>query len=86
MTLLGLGKTAVRASPSVVSRAHALERQGFRGLDALHVASAEAAAADMLVTTDDRMLRRARRALAELQVNVVTPVQALARLLAESER
>ena len=52
---------------------------------ALHVASAEAATADMLVTTDDRMLRRARRASSQLQINVVTPVQALARLLAERE-
>ena len=76
MTLLGLAKTAVKASPAVVSRAHALERLGLRGLDALHVASAEAATADLLVTSDDRMRRRARRASAQLQVNVVTPVEA----------
>jgi len=85
MTLLGLAKTAVKASPAVVSRARVLQRLGLRGLDALHLASAEAARADMLVTTDDRMHHRARRSSAELQVNVVTPVQALARLFAERE-
>jgi len=85
MTLLGPAKTTVKASPDVVARAHQLERLGLRGLDALHVASAEAAAAEFLVTTDDRMLRRTRRASAQLQVKVVTPVQALARLLAERE-
>lgn len=85
MTLLGLAKTAVKASPAVVSRAHLLERLGLRGLDALHVASAEAGTAGLLVTTDDRMLRRARRASGHLQIQVVTPVQALARLLAERE-
>lgn len=85
MTLLGLAKTAVKASPAVVSRAHVLERLGLRGLDALHVASAEAGTAGLLVTTDDRMLRRARRASGHLQIQVVTPVQALARLLAERE-
>ena len=85
ITLLGLAKKVINVSPAVVSRAHGLERLGLRGLDALHVASAEAATADMLVTTDDRMLRRARRASSQLQINIVTPVQALARLLAERE-
>jgi predicted nucleic acid-binding protein len=85
MTLVRLSKTLVNASPAVVSRAHGLERLGLRGLDALHIASAEVATADLLITTDDRMLRRARRAAAQLQVNVVTPVQGLARLLVERE-
>jgi predicted nucleic acid-binding protein len=85
MTLVRLAKTLVKSSPATVSRAQVLERLSLRGLDALHIASAEAATADLLVTTDDRMLRRARRASDELQVNVVTPVQALARLLEERE-
>jgi predicted nucleic acid-binding protein len=84
-TLLRLAKTTVKATPAVVSRAHALERLGLRGLDALHIASAEGASADLLVTTDDRMLRRAHRHAAELQIDVVTPVEGLARLLAERE-
>ncbi len=86
MTLVRLAKVLVKASPVVVSRARVLERLGLRGLDALHIASAEAATTDLLVTTDDRMLRLARRASTQLQVNVVTPVQGLARLLEERER
>ena len=85
-TLLGLAKTTAKASPAVVSRAHALERMGLRGLDALHVASAEGGTADLLVTTDERMLRRTRRASTQLEIEVVTPVEALARLLSDRDR
>jgi predicted nucleic acid-binding protein len=76
----------LEASPEVVSRARELERMGLRGLDALHVASAEAGGAQLLVTTDDRMLRRARRAGDRVRTIVVTPVEGLARLLGERRR
>ncbi len=77
---LQLAKTVVTLSPRVVARAHELERFGLRGLDAFHVACAEAGLAALLVTTDDRMLRRARRAGPELTVRVVSPLDALAAL------
>ena len=70
----------VRVSASVVERAKALERVGFRGLDALHLAAAEAGGAAVLVTTDDRMLRRAARARTSLQVRVMSPGEALGEL------
>jgi len=82
-SLLQLAETVVEASPQVVSRARELERLGLRGLDALHVASAEAGDAQLLITTDDRMLRRARRAGAQLRTSVVTPVEGLAKLVME---
>jgi predicted nucleic acid-binding protein len=77
---LELAKTVVKLSPRVVSRARELERFGLRGLDALHIACAEVGLVDLLVTTDDRMLRRARRAGAELAVRVVSPLDAMAAL------
>jgi hypothetical protein len=46
---------------------------------------AEADGAQILVTTDDRMLRRAARARGEIRLDVLTPVQALARLSTEHE-
>ena len=84
-SLLRLATSTVKTSPTLVARARGLERSGLRGLDALHVASAEAGGADLLVTTDDRMLRRARRVRSEVRVDVVRPVQALARLSVERE-
>ena len=77
-TPLRLAKTVVRASASVTLRARTLEQFGLRGLDALHIASAEAGRADLLVTTDDRMLKRAARARAMLHVRVLLPASALA--------
>lgn len=77
-SLLGLVRARVPASDAVAARARVLEGMGFRGLDALHVASAEAGDADMLVTTDDRMIRQAARARLDLRVRLVTPQDAVA--------
>jgi predicted nucleic acid-binding protein len=79
-SLLGLVRMRVEVSDAVAGRARALERLGLRGLDALHVAAAEAGTADLLVTTDDRMLRRAGRATSDLRVRLVTPPDAVALL------
>jgi predicted nucleic acid-binding protein len=67
----------VPASDAVADRARALERLGLRGLDALHVASAEAGGADLLITTDDRLIRRAARVVRDLRVRLVTPPEAV---------
>ena len=51
-----------RLTSREVHRAQALQRAGnFRSLDALHLAAAETLAADVLLTTDDRLLSAARR-------------------------
>jgi predicted nucleic acid-binding protein len=76
-SLLELVDSRVAASAAVIERARALGRLGLRGLDALHVASAEAGGADVLVTTDDRMIRRARRIGIGLQVRLVAPPEAV---------
>jgi predicted nucleic acid-binding protein len=79
-SLLVLVRTRVPASEAVARRARAIERVGLRGLDALHVASAEAGGAELLVTTDDRMMRRAARARLPLHVRLVTPLEAVSLL------
>jgi predicted nucleic acid-binding protein len=79
-SLLALVRTRVPISEAVANRARAIERIGLRGIDALHVAAAEAGQADLLVTTDDRMLRRAARAALPLPVRLVTPLEAMALL------
>ena len=54
-------------------RAAELENLGFKHYDALHIACAESGGADVLLTTDDRMLRLAKRHSAQLQVRVENP-------------
>jgi predicted nucleic acid-binding protein len=82
-TLLAAARERVLLSEEVAARARELERHGLRGLDALHVASAEAGDVEALVTTDDRMIRSARRAGRRLRVRVVLPAEALVRLREE---
>ena len=47
---------------------------GFAGFDALHLASAEAVAADVFVTCDERLVTRAAQVTNVLRVRVVDPI------------
>jgi predicted nucleic acid-binding protein len=63
----------VAISDQVSARAQTLTEAGFGALDAAHVACAEVAACDCLLTCDDRLMRRARRV--QLAVRVQSPVE-----------
>jgi predicted nucleic acid-binding protein len=63
----------VPASPTAVERARTLANLGFTPLDALHLAFAEEATARWFVTTDDRLLKRARTQQGHLRVQVLDP-------------
>ena len=65
----------VAISDRVSARAQTLTEAGFGALDAAHVACAEVAACDCLLTWDDRLMRRARRV--QLAVHVQNPVEYL---------
>ena len=65
-------ETVLVGTPEV-ARSEYFETLGFQYYDALHVACAESGKADILLTTDDRMLRRAKRYRAQLQVHVENP-------------
>ena len=74
-----LGMSAARTESIDVGqteydRSMALVQFGFGRLDALHVACAEAAKCDALLTTDDRFLHRAARYADRLGVDVRNPV------------
>lgn len=56
-----------------VERSDSLESLGFKRFDALHIACAESGDADILLTTDDRMLRLAKRYQLHLRVRVENP-------------
>lgn len=81
--LLKLVRVRAMLTPGLAHRARGLGDLGLRGLDALHVASAEDAKAELLVTTDDRMLKAARRRGSDLRVRVVGPLEALDIIVSE---
>ena len=55
------------------ARGENLEVLGFKHYDALHIACAESGGADILLTTDDRMLRLAKRYQSHLRIRVENP-------------
>jgi predicted nucleic acid-binding protein len=55
---LRLAGASVTLNDPIKSRALALEQAGFKALDALHLACAEAADAESFLTCDDRLIRR----------------------------
>ena len=57
------------------SRGLQLEILGFKWFDALHLACAESANVDVFLTTDDGILKRARRFGSQLQVRVANPYE-----------
>ncbi|MEK6284516.1 MAG: hypothetical protein AABO57_02105 [Acidobacteriota bacterium] len=52
-----------------------MERLGFTGFDALHLACAESGDADVFLTTDDKLMKRAARVSTKLDVRVANPLQ-----------
>ena len=72
-TLLQLRHQIVFVGGEEILRGEELEGLGFKKFDALHIACAESGNADILLTTDDRMLRRAKRYRAQLRVRVENP-------------
>jgi len=66
-------------SASIIARARNLQTQGIRReLDSYHVAFAEAADADFLLTTDDRFERAADKL--DLKTKVINPINCLGEL------
>ncbi len=59
------------------SRATELEALGFHAFDAMHLACAESAQVDYFLTTDDKLLRRARRFARKLKIKVENPINYL---------
>jgi len=57
-----------------IKRAAELEKAGFQIFDALHLASAESAKVDVFLSTDDRLLKLAKRLSDVLQIRVMNPL------------
>lgn len=72
--IIGQAADFVEVDNKIAQRAKALEQAGFKGMDALHLACAEAARVDYFCSCDDRLLRKAKGTLT-LQVRVVSPLE-----------
>ena len=59
----------------IIQRAKELEAVGYGAFDALHLSSAEAGTAGVLLTTDDRFIKRAARGVGSPRVPVLNPVE-----------
>lgn len=57
-----------------LERAGELQKLGFVGFGAVHLACAEIGKADVFLTTDDRLLRLAKRLAKRLRVKVENPL------------
>jgi predicted nucleic acid-binding protein len=64
---------------AVEQRGTFLHSLGFKRLDALHLASAEALKADIFLTTDDRFAACATRNSQHVSLPVINPIQFLTR-------
>ncbi|GGG96066.1 hypothetical protein GCM10011586_08960 [Silvibacterium dinghuense] len=71
---LSMASERIRPSSSTIERAKTLESIGYGAFDALHLACAEQAEADVLITTDDRFLRQAGRGLGFPAIEVANPI------------
>jgi predicted nucleic acid-binding protein len=72
--LLPEPENIVMLTRAIFTRGAALGLLGFKPADALHVASAEEAAADVLLSCDDRFCRTAHRQAKRLRIRVENPL------------
>jgi predicted nucleic acid-binding protein len=73
LAVLEKANTVIYIDDIIEQRARLFVEVGIKPLDALHLASAEAAEVEYLCTCDDRFLKKARQR-SDLSVKVVSPV------------
>ena len=73
-SLLVFASEVVRPQAEDAVRALELQKLGFGPFDALHLACAERGAVDVFLTTDDRLLSRARRHKDALRIRAENPL------------
>lgn len=74
-TFLRLAHRRVAMTAKEISRADEVVSLGFGAYDAFHVACAESAGADYLLSTDDDMVRLGEKHRGKLGIGVMNPVK-----------
>jgi predicted nucleic acid-binding protein len=77
----GFVKQVVEIGEKELGRARELEKLGFGAFDAVHLACAESGSADVFLTTDDRLLKTARRHTKKIRVTVKNPLDWLKEMI-----
>lgn len=62
-------------TPTVINRSAELKKLGFKTHDALHVACAEAGQVEVLLTTDDKLVKMGTRYAHQLKVRIENPLK-----------
>jgi predicted nucleic acid-binding protein len=73
-SILSVAAYQIPSSEAIELRAEELRALGFKLYDALHLAFAEVGGADVFLTTDDRLLRKAQQYRNLIPVTVENPV------------
>lgn len=81
--LLAVAQIKVQTSDALEQRVLELAQLGFTFYDAAHIASSERSQSDILLTTDDRLIRKASKLADQLNVKVENPVMWLAKVSQE---
>lgn len=71
---LTIATRRIMVTEPILSRSRVFQEIGIRSFDALHLACAESAEADVLLTTDDRLLRKAIAHQSNIGIRVANPV------------
>lgn len=71
---LKISQDYLESTDAIEARAEELMQLSFKFYDALHLAFAEAGNVDVFLTTDDRLLRKAKQHQDSIWVNVENPI------------
>ncbi|MHB1420656.1 MAG: PIN domain-containing protein [Bacillota bacterium] len=81
LILAGLVRSRVSFDEKVAQRGYMLQAIGFTALDALHVSCAEKAGAEVMLTTDDKLVRCAVKAEGLIKIRITNPINWLMEVL-----
>lgn len=84
--ILSIAQIKILSGNWLFQRATELQKLGFSSYDAAHLASAERGKADIFLTTDDRLLKKAQNFTQLLNVTVSNPLQWLTKIIQMEEK
>jgi predicted nucleic acid-binding protein len=64
-----------------ITRANELEKLGFKSFDAMHIACSESENVDVFLTTDDKLLKNAKREKEHLNIQIAKPLSWLTEII-----
>lgn len=83
--LASLAVSKQKINNDVIEQAKKIEQDGLKAFDALHLACAEEASADVLLTTDDKFLNLSEKCDNLINTEVCNPVNWLMEVLTDAE-